>query len=103
MREQQVMAGAVKLSSVLSVSVQRQCALARPAPFRVEPRLVFSVWDAQGLEQRGNRAMEAVAECKSQRELARLGDIQLAHQRDVARLRAIEFVIHLEVVSQILP
>ena len=97
------MAYAVKPAAVSRGRLKRCYSRAGAAPLQQKAFAVFIEGDAQRLEQGGDRAMQAVAQGQSNRELRAMSDIDFANQRDIAVADAVKFAGQLEIARQILP
>ena len=89
-----------------AVRRQRRERLDRPAragPLLDETLLLVGEREAEGLEQRGERVMERIAEGQPQHKIVPAGEIQLPGEGDIPVHGGVELPVHLVVLGQIGP
>src|ERR1700746_2933638 len=102
-REQQFVGPAAEVPAVASPSLERVHVPAGAAPLLDETYRMLREGHTERLVKAGHRAMKAVAECETEREVAVLGQVDFGGQRDIAVGRRGELPIQLEILIQVLP
>src|SRR6266446_2432308 len=103
MREEQVAAGPIKMTAVITLLPQRYERAADSLPLLNKAAAVMGVGHRQGLRQDGGSGMRSVAKSHAQSELGALGQVNLRHHRHVTVLGPVKLPVHLHVVVQVLP
>ena len=103
MSTEQAEARAVQVTSVARSLLQRKKVCARSRPLFRIPLAMLGEGSTQGLKERRDGVVLAIAECQPQGEFARAGQIQFPGECNVAVGGVIELPVHLKVAGQVGP
>src|SRR5262249_2656954 len=101
--EKEAMARVIEAPAIAADGVERIESVDGSIPLLDEPLKMLFERKAERLQDAGARAVKAVPEADAERELARVAQVELADERDVAVFRGVELPVEHEVRGQVGP